>query len=126
MPSRRTILGRARHVLDDYRLAELFTLDPPLLVAEGFYNPALPGRRCADQRDTAAMEALWREREGELVALWVHGWQPRSKFVAPFAPGKPRTRPIGWWRHCAPERRRRGESEPDYLDRLNLWLPGER
>ena len=39
---------------------------------------------------------------------------------------RPGTRPPGFWSYGRPEPRPDGESEQDYLDRHNLWLPGER
>ena len=79
-------------------------------------------------RDTLAIARLWREYERELVELWITGWEPEHKFAdwEWGKPGKRGTRPAGWWKHCAPVPRRRGDSEATYLDRHELWLPGER
>jgi len=36
------------------------------------------------------------------------------------------TRPASWWTFSAPEALRPGETEAEYLSRLELWQPGER
>src|SRR5215208_405215 len=119
MPTRRTVLARARHALDDFAICELFTLQGPL-IAGGVGWHAWPTQGSRDyhpphDRDVEAIADAWATREVELVTLWISGWQPESKWCGDFASGKPRTRPPGWWKHCAPERRRRGESQARYL-----------
>lgn len=72
------------------------------------------------------LEALWREYGPAVLPLWVRRY--------------PGTRPRAWWRHAAPEPRRRLDGRParwvgqpgayegqaTYLDRLGLLLKGER
>src|SRR4051812_20529318 len=113
-------------MVDDYRLAELLTLQPPLIAGAGYYDPEVRGDRVAEQRDTDAIEQAWRELEDQLLALWIAGWQPELKFTGPVQRGGPGTRPPGWWRFCATEPRRPGEVQAAYLERHHLWLPGER
>jgi hypothetical protein len=57
-------------------------------------------------------ERRWRDVEGEVLTWWVAN--------------HPGTRPSTWWRYSAPERPRLRETEHRYLDRLGLWLAGER
>jgi hypothetical protein len=92
MATRRTILGRSPRVLDDFKLSELLSLQAPLIHG-GFYDPDALGLYCSDKRDVAAIERTWHEREHELLMLWISGWQPAVKFVMPFEPGRPGTRP---------------------------------
>ena len=108
MPTRRTPLGRKRRELDDFCLAELMTLQPGLIHG-GFYDASAEGIRCVDKRDTIAIEETWRERELELLRLWIGGWIPANKWVGAYTPGKPGTRPPGWWKYRAPEPRPRRE-----------------
>jgi hypothetical protein len=110
--------------LDDYKLAELFSLERPLIPTEG-YCRSEDGRYVADD---SAIRAAWQRLSAALVLLWINGWAPTSaRFLAPHVrePGVPGTRPAGWWCHCAPTPRRRRESEIAYLRRHGLLLPGE-
>jgi hypothetical protein len=128
MPTNRTIRARGRRNLDDYRASEALTLKVPLIPTKGFYDPAAVGTRCAEIRDEAAIGDAWRIHEEKLLRLWIEGWLPAAtaKFTGFTDPGRPGTRPPGWWKHRAPEPRRRGESERKYLDRLGLWQDGEK
>jgi hypothetical protein len=119
MPTNRTRIHRAPSRLDDFRAAEALTLCPPLIQCVGFYD------RTTGWRDERAIEAAWRTHRDRLVRMWIAGWLPTEEFISPFKPGRPGTRPAGWWRHCAPEPQRRGETEAQYLSRLALWLDGE-
>src|SRR3954447_18895229 len=121
MPTKRQTINRARHTLDDFKLAELMTLQAPLIDG-GFYDPYAPGTCCSDMRDTIAIERCWRERELELLRLWISGWQPATKWAGDVPVGRPGSRPHGWWVHCSREERRRGETQSAYLTRLDLWL----
>lgn len=62
--------------------------------------------------DGRTRKTLWRTRGTEIVRRWTSA--------------HPGTRPGGWWRNVAPTERLRGESQAGYLDRHNLWLPGEK
>src|SRR4051794_25740319 len=107
MPTKRTPINRARLAFDDYHAAEALTLRAALIPDLGFYDPLAPGVSCSQKRDIAAIAQAWATRERELLALWISGWVRHEKWVSAFTPGKPGTRPPGWWKHCAPERRRR-------------------
>jgi hypothetical protein len=110
--------------LDDFKIVEALTLESPLLAGEGFYAPG-PGIPAA-HRDEGAIAAAWRMRGHELLELWVSGWSPGKWATNDGMPGKPGTRPKGWWKHAAPRKRRVGESVHRYLDSIDGWLPGER
>jgi hypothetical protein len=43
-----------------------------------------------------------------------------------FVSKHPGQRPKLWWRYSAPESWDDGETQDEYLERLGLWLPGER
>lgn len=62
--------------------------------------------------DRARVEALWRELGDTIVA----------RHIARY----PRTRPVNWWRFDAPEPRRSGETQYQYLARHGLLAPSER
>ena len=49
-----------------------------------------------------------------------------DRAVAEWSAKYPGTRPVSWWEWTAPEPLRGAESQAAYLDRLSLWLPGER
>ncbi len=126
MPTKRNKVDRSRHVVDEYHLAEALTLQSALIPTFGFYAPWASGsERCGEKRDVDAIAACWHEREHELLALWIAGWRPTEKWVGVYKPGRPFTRPAGWWRYIAKERRRPRESERDYLIRHELLLPSE-
>ncbi|RYG96202.1 MAG: hypothetical protein EON58_12595 [Alphaproteobacteria bacterium] len=55
---------------------------------------------------------LWAERGGEAVQEWLKS-------------NPPGTRSDRWWRYAAPEPAGIGETEADYLGRLNLLIEGE-
>jgi hypothetical protein len=109
--------------LDDYKLAELFSAKRPLIPQEGYHRRE-DGRYYSDDD---AIRNAWQRLGKSLVLLWINGWAPSVRFLVPDAKkaGVPGTRPAGWWRHCAPSPRRRGESEIAYLRRHGLVLPGE-
>jgi hypothetical protein len=114
MPTNRALLRRSLRRLDDYRICEAMTLKRALISA-GF------------EGDEAAIAAAWAAHEELLIHLWIDGWTPTAaKFITKFEPGRPATRPPGWWRFRAPGPRRVGESVIAYLDRTGKWLPGER
>jgi hypothetical protein len=123
MGTTRIPINRPLHRLTELEMKEALSLDPPW-VSGGFDTK--PVDRGCDHRDEAAIAAAWRERERELLEAWTSGWVPSHKFAGPMRPGKPGTRPPGWWKYCAPTPRRRGETETQYLDRTNSWLVGER
>jgi hypothetical protein len=56
-------------------------------------------------------ERLWGEYEADVLDAWVQDY--------------PGTRPSQWWR-WQPEKAREGEATWELLDRLDLWLEGER
>jgi len=62
------------------------------------------------------------ETNDDLATLWAAN---RDWVVAQHAIENPGTRPPLWWKYTAPEPRG-DEHEADYLERLRLWLPGER
>ena len=64
-----------------------------------------------DKRNFDYTERRWNAVKDEVLSHWVANF--------------PGTRPSAWWRFSAPEPRRESESEHAYLDRLDLWLPGE-
>jgi hypothetical protein len=115
--------AKAPHGLTDYHVAELLSLQRPLIPTEGYCRRE-DGRYVADE---VAIRAAWQRLDAALVQLWIGGWAPSVRFLVPEAkePGMPGTRPAGWWRHFAPSPRRRGESEIAYLRRHGLVLPGE-
>ena len=125
MPTNRIRTSRKLRTLDDYKVCEALTLRSPLIPTEGFWDRHGPGLRCAEQRDEQAIGAAWRAGERFMLGLWVSGWQPTVEFVVFDEPGRPGTRPPGWWKYCAPEQPGNRESEKSYLTRLNLWLDGE-
>lgn len=64
----------------------------------------------------------WRTK-AELRASWASPAGRRDlREWATYLPG---TRPESWWYAAAPEPLRRGEAQPAYLARLDLFLPGE-
>lgn len=67
-----------------------------------------PGR---DTEFQAQLREAWEYAREELLAEWIRE--------------SPGTRPPGWWLFDAPERRREGEEEAAYLDRLGLLTPEE-
>lgn len=67
--------------------------------------------RLSDANEAEVSEA-WETMKDELL--------PR------FIRDNPGRRPWGWWACESPERRRRDESERDYLERLDLLTPEER
>lgn len=118
MSTNRRTIQRQLRALDDLAMAEVLCLVPSLI------GSSLDS---AGDRDQAIAEQ-WARREHQLVAAWVNGWTPASKFAC-FVdrPGsRAGTRPPGWWRFCAPVPRRPREAESAYLDRVKRWLPGER
>jgi hypothetical protein len=123
MGTTRTPINRPLHRLTELEMKEALTLEPPM-ISGGFDTK--PVDRGVDHRDTEGIATVWRERESELLEVWISGWRPKSKFAGPMQPGKPGTRPRGWWKHRAATPRRRGETETQYLDRTNSWLVGER
>jgi hypothetical protein len=62
--------------------------------------------------EAAAVERLWREYSDVII----------SRHIARF----PCSRPVNWWRYNAPELRRPGESQYEFLKRHGLLLPEER
>jgi hypothetical protein len=98
------------HGVDDYHIAELFSLQKALLAFHGYWG------------DEAAIAAAWATLERPLIELWITGWEPRVRFLMRDAaiPGAPGTRPVGWWKYCAREPRRKQESEVGYLRRKGL------
>jgi hypothetical protein len=115
--------AKVPHGLTDYRVAELLSLQRPLIPTEGYCRRE-DGRYVADE---VAIRAAWQRLDAALVQLWIGGWAPSVRFLVPEAkePGMPGTRPAGWWKYCAPDRRRRGESQIAYLRRHNLLVEGE-
>jgi hypothetical protein len=109
---------------DDWHLYELLSGEPPLAPQHGFYDSKAPGHRCWDMRATKVIEWAWREHGDALVKLWISGWRG-GKWCELEEAGKPRTRPPGWWIHCAPEELADGESQEEYLRRHGLLLPEE-
>ncbi len=73
--------------------------------------------------------ALIRVGEPDLVdnpELWRSLWvRHRIELLRESIAQKPGSRPSAWWRFAAPEERRDGESEPDYLRRHDLIGPDE-
>lgn len=65
------------------------------------------------EADHEAIKAVWNNLRDVVLAKWIA-----------INPG---TRPWGWWRFDAPERRRPAvtESEIDYLEKLGLLFDGE-
>jgi hypothetical protein len=63
------------------------------------------------------------ETDEDLEKLWAAN---RDWVIAQHVAEQPGTRPRLWWTYDAPEPGNRDETEAEYLDRLNLWLPGER
>jgi hypothetical protein len=60
---------------------------------------------------------------GYASRLWFdHADALLAAYTAPY----PGCRPSTWWRFSAPEEARPGEATWEYLDRLDLWLDGER
>jgi hypothetical protein len=118
MPTNRRTLIRERRQLDEFQTAELLSLRPALLAGSGY---EIDGQFAEDR-----MREAWHQHERELIQAWTSGWRPQSEFANFKEAGSPGSRPKGYWKYAAPSPRRRGESEPMYIDRINGWLEGER
>jgi hypothetical protein len=130
MPTTRTRRTRALHAdIDDYKRQELVEGPGACLLAGVGYLPAQNAATPAEQ--DAAVEAAradWARYGADLLAWWV-GEDDRRFSAKPWiwAPRNgPGTRPWAWWAFDAPAARGEDESEAGYLERLNLWRPGER
>jgi hypothetical protein len=120
--------------LDDYQREELLAGPGACLLAGvgyfGIWGPNLIEEAPAEIRANAreAMARDWARHGEELLAWWVGETGERFSARPWIFPtrGGPGTRPWGWWTFDSPEPREEGEAQPNYLDRLKLWRPGER
>jgi hypothetical protein len=68
----------------------------------------------------------WETNRCRLLRWWVFDEDaPPMKLWTWVGTPNPKTRPWAWWEFDAPEPQRGGETERQYLERLDLLLPGE-
>jgi hypothetical protein len=102
--------------LDPYRRQDLIEGHVALLIGLGYGGLFLIG--CNHWT-----ESQWEAVKTEMRADWQ---KHQAELIAAVAAERPGHRPWAWWEFEAPERRQVGETQPDYLERLKLWIPGER
>jgi hypothetical protein len=144
MPTNRRPIVRHAVRLTEPQICELLTLEAPLAAGEGFWagqrhegktvgiprvrGDLPPGGIVAYERDIGAMESAWQTHESTLLGLWIAGWRPGDSLCqAIFTPGRPGTRPPGWWRFRGPKvlPDLEVETEREYLESHGLLLPEE-
>jgi hypothetical protein len=107
-----------------------------------FVGEDVPAEGLTENPDPDVLHELladaWEAHADTLVAFHVLGTPFDFGAYDLPARSRPGTRPWGWWEFDAPERRQtccvprgpdvldNGESQPAFLDRFDLWLPGER
>jgi hypothetical protein len=95
------------------------------------YSPSSGrGKANTPEQQTEVLEEIrrdWAIHRERLLHWWIfdenkpQGMKPWTFVMT----GRPGTRPWAWWKFDAPEPLREHASERDYLQRLNLFLPGE-
>lgn len=132
MPTNRTRRRRRwQNELDCYRIEILMNGSNAVPLPGTGYLPS-SGRGKADtpEQQTEALEEMrrdWAFHRERLLQWWItgenapQGMKPWTFVMA----GRPGTRPWAWWEFDAPEPLGEHESERDYLQYLNLFLPGE-
>ena len=85
--------------------------------------------------DYAAAHALMRPQDN-VWSLFEHGagrfdhkviWRAiEDSALGEWTAVHPGSRPAAWWKYSAPEPRRNGETETQYIERHALWLESER
>ena len=73
------------------------------------------------------MRGDWAAHRERLLSWWITG-ENKPQGMKPWTfviTGLPGTRPWAWWEFDAPEPLGEHESERDYLQRFDLFLPGE-
>jgi hypothetical protein len=133
MPTNRTVRTRRwSPELNVYRRQSLLLgPDTVLLAGAAYYRMGCNNLHLAtEEQHTAALAAMrldWAAHRQALLAWWIAGEDTGGPkpwaWVYPRGPG---TRPWAWWKFDAPEDLREGESEASYLDRLRLFVLGEK
>ena len=131
MPTKRVRRSRVwQSELDPYRILSLMN-GPDVLAGHGYFSPergGLPGLARAEQKSDAEAEMArdWSVHNERLLRWWVFNEnRPPMKLWTFVGTPNPKTRPWAWWRFDAPEPLPEGETQGQYLERLNLLLPGE-
>lgn len=129
MPTKRTWRDRHQQAFPSaYCLSELLTgkIFYPIMRYDGYGDGNGTDLRAfiCDR-----MRADWAYHREDLLAFWVSG--EYSNTLANRKPwlfyrGAPGTRPWAWWHLEDHPPREPGESEAAYLERYDLWRPGER
>lgn len=111
MPRKTRISKRSQVQLSDRQKANLIC---------GPYHPAAraPVWRNDDERREA-----WEAHRDELIAM---NFIERPVGMLCGSGKGYGTRPLAWWQYDAPELRRDGESEYDYINRMNLLTDAEK
>ena len=133
MPTTRVRRSRVwQRDLDPYRILSL--MNGPhhaLLAGHGYYSPqrgGMPDLATADQKADAEAEMArdWSVHNERLLRWWVfdENSPPMKPWTFVGTPN-PKTRPWAWWQFEAAEPLPEGETQWQYLERLNLLLPGE-
>ena len=133
MPTTRTRRSRVwQSELSPYRILSLMKgPDYVLLAGHGYYPPergGLPDRATVEQKSDAEAEMArdWALHKERLLRWWVfdENGPPMKPWTFVGTPN-PKTRPWAWWQFDAPQPLPEGETQRQYLERLNLLLPGE-
>ena len=100
------------------------------LPGRGHYPSSDRGKADTPEQQAEAREQMrqdWKMHRERLLHWWITG-ENKPQGMKPWTfvmTGRPGTRPWAWWEFDAPEPLGGDESERDYLQRLNLFLPGE-
>jgi hypothetical protein len=129
MPTKRTWRDHTRvEFLSAYQCSELLTgkIDYPMMRYDGYGDGHAKDLRAFI---SPLMHADWAAHREELLRFWISGETsyklPNRKGWLSYK-GAPGTRPWAWWNLEDHPPRAAGETEAEYLSRLELWLPGER
>jgi hypothetical protein len=100
------------------------------LPGTGYFPSSGSGKADTPEQQAEAREQMrqdWKMHRERLLHWWITG-ENKPQGMKPWTfvmTGRPGTRPWAWWEFDAPEPLGEHESERNYLQRLNLFLPGE-
>jgi hypothetical protein len=129
MPTKRTWRERQGvEFLSAYQAHELLTgkIFYPVLGYDG-YGDGTGKDLCVFISDV--MRTDWTTHRAALLAFWISGrWSSELPNTEPwlFYRGAPGTRPWAWWMLEEHPPFDENETQDEYIERLDLWLPGER